>query len=119
MYRIRTVCEKCREAFEVKFTETGALEEKTYQEASGLCEELGALRSRMTYKGVDIPDIITCPKCGFVFPRRRRDYSVYVASIIGGIVAGRTKRKPTVTYAGQKALKKHIHRNRSFKSKDL
>lgn len=81
MYRIHTVCGKCREDFEVKFTETGPIEEKTYQKASGLCEELGALRSRMTYKGVNIPDTITCPKCGFVFPRRRHDYSVYDASI--------------------------------------
>ena len=81
MYRIRTVCEKCREAFEVKFTETGPLEAETYEKARELCEDLGSLRSEMIYNGVNIPETITCPnpKCKAVFSRRRRDYSVYDA----------------------------------------
>jgi len=77
MYRIRTVCQGCKEAFEVKFTETGLLEEKTYEKAFELCEQLPSLRSTMIYNGVNIPESITCPKCGLVSSRRRRDYFVY------------------------------------------
>jgi len=79
MYRIRTVCPTCQAIFGVEFTETGPLEEETYEKALGLCEELSSLRSAMTYNGVNIPESIQCPGCHLVSSRRKRNYSVYNA----------------------------------------
>lgn len=79
MYRIRAVCQnpKCQAVFGIEFTETGPLEAKTPELAFELCSELHRTTS---YKGVNIPKFVKCPKCHSIFPTDSLRFFVYDAA---------------------------------------
>jgi len=81
MYRIRTVCQNpvCQSVFEVEFAEIDPLEGKTAELASELCQVLRG-KGPTTYKGVEIPVFIECPKCNSVFSRYDLTFFVYNAN---------------------------------------